>query len=126
VRELRANVEHIETELPKLSVEEALRSGIRDTCAGLTQCFFLFQSELAEIVTLQNEEQFARLAGMALFFQEKHLKPLNELVLRLDDASTGAPSVQLAYILVAESTASIMKAQNAFVDAVHAARPGGQ
>ena len=121
---MRANVEHIEAELPRLSIDEALRSGIRDACAGLTQSFFLLQSELAEIVTLHNDAQFSRLAGMTLWFQERQLKPLHELVMRLDEASKKAPPAQLAYILVAESAAGIMKAQNEFMDAVQAARPG--
>lgn len=120
---MRAKVEHIEAQLPALSIDETLRSGIREACADLTQCFFLFQSELAEIVTLENDAQFPRLAGMTLWFQEKQLKPLHELVMRLDEASKEAPPVQLAYILVAESAAGIMKAQNQFMDAVQAARP---
>ena len=126
--EMLANASYIQKELPNVDMPDSLRAMTEKVCSGLVGTKFDIVSELSELDELlgapESETRVidTRVNRIVAWLRDD-IDQMHELVTALDSASKEDSAYALAYMLVAESGANILKAFGATVAAADKIHP---
>ncbi len=126
--EMLANASYIQKELPNVDMPDSLRAMTEKVCSGLVGTNFDIVSELSELDELlgapESETRVidTRVNRIVAWLRDD-INQMHELVTALDSASKEDSAYALAYMLVAESGANILKAFGATVAAADKIHP---
>ena len=120
--EMLANASYIQKELPGVNMPNALRAMTEQVCSKLIGTNFDIVSELSELDELLGAPEPERRVidtrvNRIVAWLQDDINQMHELVTALDSASTEDSAYALAYMLVAESGANILKAFSATTEA---------
>ena len=120
--EMLANASYIQKELPNVNMPDSLRAMTEKVCSGLIGTKFDIVSELSELDELlgapESETRVIDLrVNRIVAWLQDDVRQMHELVTAFDSASKENSDYALAYMLVAESGANILRAFSATTEA---------